>query len=272
MLQNFTLEKTPFEVITQGPLSVRLAETAKEIETAQHLRYEIFCNEIGAKATPEMKALSRDFDQFDPVCDHLLVIHQPEGQEAQIVGTYRLLLSSRAEKVGRFYTEGEYDIAPLKANGGHLMELGRSCVHRDFRIRPVMQLLWRGIGAYVNYHKVDLMFGCASFPSANVEMHRLGLSYLHHYHRATADLCPRALESIYVGMDLLPREEVSVKTGFHSLPPLLKGYLRLGGMIGDGAVLDYDYNTTDVCIVVKTDKIGDNYVAKFAPREAGPIG
>lgn len=266
------LLKTPFEPIVQGPLTVRLAESEAEIATAQHLRYEIFCNEIGAKATPQMQAEQRDFDQFDPVCDHLLVLHQPEGAPAQIVGTYRLLLSGRAAKVGRFYTEGEYDITPLKQNGGNLMELGRSCVHQDFRIRPVMQLLWRGIGAYVNHHKVDLMFGCASFPGANVEEHRLGLAYLHHYHRASPELCPRALPSLYVDMNLMEKDAISVKHGFHNLPPLLKGYLRLGGVIGDGAVLDHDYNTTDVCIVVKTDKIGDNYVAKFAPREGAPIG
>jgi putative hemolysin len=272
MILPATLEKTPFETITQGPLSVRLAESPLEIETAQRLRYEIFCNEIGAKASPEMKEAGRDFDIFDPLCDHLLVINQPEGEAAQIVGTYRLLLSERADQIGRFYTEGEYDIAPLKKNGGRIMELGRSCVHRDFRIRPVMQLLWRGIGAYVNHHKVDLMFGCASFPGADVETHRLGLAYLNHHHRAVPELCPRALPQHYVDMNLHPRETLSVKEGFHSLPPLLKGYLRLGGMIGDGAVLDYDYNTTDVCIVVKTDKIGDNYVAKFAPREPGPIG
>lgn len=263
---------TPFEPIIQGPLCVRLAESVEEIEIAQRLRYEIFCNEIGAKASPEMQASGRDFDKFDPVCDHLLVIHQPEGQAAQIVGTYRLLLAERAEQVGGFYTESEYNVSQLKKNGGHLMELGRSCVHQDFRIRPVMQLLWRGIGAYVNFHRVDLMFGCASFAGANVQEHTLGLAYLNHFHRAVPELCPRALDQHYVSMDLLREEDISAKEGFHSLPPLLKGYLRLGGMIGDGAVLDYDYNTTDVCIVVKTDKIGDNYVAKFAPREPGPIG
>ncbi|MBY0354923.1 MAG: GNAT family N-acetyltransferase [Rickettsiales bacterium] len=262
----------PFEPIIQGPLCVRLAVTQAEIETAQHLRYEIFCNEIGAKATPEMAALQRDFDQFDPVCDHMLVIHKTEDGTEHIVGTYRLLLTDRAARVGRFYTEGEYNISLLKQRGGKIMELGRSCVHRDFRIRPVMQLLWRGIGAYVNFHEVELMFGCASFAVANVETHRLGLAYLHHFHPATPDLCPRALPEHYVDMNLMPKEDISEKEGFHGLPPLLKGYLRLGGMIGDGAVLDYDYNTTDVCIVVKTDKIGENYVAKFAPRETGPIG
>jgi putative hemolysin len=266
------LAKTPFAPIEQGPLCVRLAESPAEIETAQRLRYEIFCNEIGAKASPQMQAEQRDFDQFDPLCDHLLVLHTGEDGIQNIVGTYRLLLAKNAATLGRFYTDGEYDISLIKQHGGNVMELGRSCVHRDFRIRPVMQLLWRGIGAYVNHHKVDLMFGCASFPGANVEERKLGLAYLHHYHRMTPDLCPRALPQFYVDMDLMPKESISEKEGFHSLPPLLKGYLRLGGVIGDGAVLDYDYNTTDVCIIVKTDKIGDRHAAKFAPREAGPIG
>jgi putative hemolysin len=257
----------PFEPITVGELCVKIAETREEVSTSQQLRYEVFCGEIGATPTEEMKRTGRDFDEFDEYCDHLLVLHTlPDGGQ-EIVGTYRLLRSSRAKKLGKFYTESEYDITPLKeAVNGEILELGRSCVKEQYRTRPAMQLLWRGIGAYVMHYGIELMFGCASFAGDNPQEHAAGLSYLHHYHLAPEQQRPKALPDLYTSCDLLPKDMINEKRAFHSLPVLLKGYLRLGGVIGDGAVLDHDYNTTDVCIVVKTDLVGEKYRTKFAPE------
>lgn len=255
-----------FEPIRIGNLAVRIAESAEEIIAAQKLRYQVFCGEMGAKPTPEMEAAKMDFDKFDPVCDHLLVLHYPEGEEKpEVVGTYRLLRAETMPQIGRYYSEDEYDVSQLKSYPGKIMELGRSCVREDFRSRAAMQLLWRGIGGYVQVHDVALMFGCASFPGDDPEKHIEGLSYLWHFHRADPEFCARALESRYVSMDLMPPDKIDQKRAFLNLPVLVKGYLRLGGKIGDGAVLDHEYNTTDVSVVVRTDFVSEKYASKYTP-------
>jgi L-ornithine Nalpha-acyltransferase len=250
--------------LTAGNLEVFVASSQRDIEASQRLRYQVFVEEMGAKASPENHALKRDIDEFDAVCDHLLVAeHMPNGGY-RIVGTYRLLRSESMQKIGRFYSEGEYDISPIKTFDGNILEVGRSCVDPEFRNRSVMQLLWRGIGAYVTKFNVGVMFGCASFHGTNPKEHAKALSYLHHYHQAPEAICPRALPSRYVDMNLLPKEAINVKEAFTSLPPLIKGYLRLSGFIGAGAVIDSEYNTTDVSIVVMTHLLSDKYAQRYA--------
>ena len=152
--------------IWAGSLAVMLAQTPEDIEEAQRLRYHIFCEEMHAQATPEVMAQKRDFDEFDAYCDHLLVVeHEPHRK---VVGTYRLLRRSAMQALGHYYSESEYDISPLKAIKGEILELGRSCVHADYRSRAVMQLLWRGIAEYVMMHDIEIMFGCASFSGTNL--------------------------------------------------------------------------------------------------------
>ena len=258
----------PFEPISVNNLVVKIAETADEIIEAQKLRYRIFCGEIGAKPSAREAELERDFDDYDAYCDHLLVQHTAEeGAKPEIVGCYRLLRQERMEEIGEFYTEREFDISNLKKNGGKLMELGRSCTDPEFRNRAVMQLLWKGIGAYVSHYGVEMMFGCGSFKGADAAEHAQGLSFLKHFHSAPEELRPRALDDIYVDMDLVPADEVDQKAAFMSLPVLLKGYLRLGGFVGDGAVYDPVCNTTDVCIMVKTELVSGKYASKYAPEK-----
>jgi putative hemolysin len=131
-----------------------------------------------------------------------------------------------------------------------------------------MQLLWRGIAAYVFRHKIDLMFGCASLPGTDLDTLAPQMSYLWHHHLAPERLRPRAVPGRYIAMDRMPSEAVDTRRALNELPPLIKGYLRLGGFIGDGAVLDHQFNTTDVCIVVKTDLITDKYTRHYE-RKAG---
>lgn len=252
-----------FEPITQGSLTVRLARTEAEINTAQRLRYRIFCEEMGGKANAEVQAQKRDFDQFDEVCNHLLVLDESKPLGNQVVGTYRLLTRDNMEKIGNFYTETEYDISPLKNFDGEILELGRSCVEQPYRTRPVIQLLWSGIGSFIAEKDIKIMFGCASFHGVNVAEHRHALSYLHHYHQTPEHIRPRALPDQYVNMNLMPKEDVVPRAALQDLPPLIKAYLRLNGFIGDGAVLDYAYNTCDVSIVVQTDTIKDKYVQRY---------
>ena len=249
--------------IRAGNLEVFVVTGSEEVRAAQALRYQVFVDEMGAKASAEATLSKLDVDEFDAVCDHLLVVaHQADGSY-KVVGTYRLLRREAMQKIGRFYTDGEFDIALIKQYKGEILEVGRSCVHPDFRNRAVMQLLWRGIGAYVAKFNIGLMFGCASFHGIDPQTHAMALSYLHHYHLAPKEICPRALESRYVEMNLLPKEAVDVKRSFAVLPPLIKGYLRLSGYIGAGAVIDYDYNTTDVSIVVKTDLVTEKYATRY---------
>ncbi|WP_142849397.1 GNAT family N-acetyltransferase [Telmatospirillum sp. J64-1] len=258
-------------VLRSGDLEVRLAADRSEIEAAQTLRYSVFYDEMGAHPTPEMAALGRDFDEFDLLCDHLLVIDTSMGRGAEgVVGTYRLMQRSQAECFGRFYTASEFDITRILRQEGRLLELGRSCVHRAYRTKLTMQMLWRGIAAYVNQHKIDLMFGCASLPGTDPQALALPLSYLRYHHLAPEDFRPAALPGLYTDMALLPPEEVDPKRALVALPPLVKGYLRLGGFIGDGAVIDRQFNTIDVCVIVKTDLVTDKYQKHYERTARDP--
>ncbi len=255
----------PFAPIEAGNLIVRIAENARELELAQRLRFRIFCGELGAKANPDVMREQRDFDRFDGACEHMLVIDRNKQGDSAIVGTYRLLTRSRMQKIGSFYSETEFDISALKARDEEIMELGRSCVDMEYRTRAVMQLLWRGIGAYVMAHDIKTMFGCASLYGVNVEGHARALSYLYHYHLAPPEIRVRALADQYVDMNVIPKDKIEAKKTVMELPPLVKGYLRLGGYVGDGAVVDHDYNTTDVGIIVRTEQITGKYAGRYTP-------
>jgi putative hemolysin len=204
---------------------------------AHSLRYRVFFEEMGAAPSGDIAAQKRDFDVYDAICDHLLVVEHGDAG-AQVVGTYRLLRAEPMKKVGLFYSESEFDISAIKRYPGNILEVGRSCVDKNFRNRAVMQLLWRGIGAYVARFEIALMFGCASFQGTDPQAHAMALSYLHHYHLAPERLCPSALPNRFVNMDLMPRDAVNAKQAFTALPALIKGYLRLSGYIGLGAVID----------------------------------
>jgi L-ornithine Nalpha-acyltransferase len=246
--------------IANGPLQVRLAESAADIDAAQALRYRVFYETMGARPLPGMARLRRDSDPFDEICDHLLVLDHKRGKGAQaIVGTYRLIRREAAARCGRFYSAGEYDIARLIAYPGEVLELGRSCVDLGYRTRPVMSLLWSGIAAYVFHHDIALMFGCASLPGTDPDALAAPLSYLRHHHLAPSRLRPRALRERYVEMRRLPPDGFDPVRTLSGLPPLIKGYLRLGGFVGDGAVIDEQFNTTDVCVVVQTDLVAEKY-------------
>lgn len=248
-----------------GNLEVLIASRSEDIEAAQRLRYQIFFEEMGAIPSPQIAAAKRDFDEFDNYCDHLLVVEYQANGTTRVVGTYRLLRRTAMKKIGRFYTDGEFDIGPIRDYPGEILEVGRSCVDPQFRNRAVMQLLWRGIGAYVARFEVGFMFGCASFSGTDPKVHAAALSYLHHYHLAPETLRPRALPERFVNMDLMPKEAINEKEVFTTLPALIKGYLRLSGYVGLGAVIDPEYNTTDVSIVVKTDLVTEKYAQRYAP-------
>jgi putative hemolysin len=259
-----TVMALPFPEIRAGNLGVRIAASPAEIDAVQALRYRVFYREMGAAADAETARSFRDRDRFDSVADHLLVLDHAIGPGAEgVVGTYRLIQREAAAQLGRFYSADEYDIAPLQAFPGRILELGRSCVDAAYRNRAAMQLLWRGIAAYVFHYQIDLMFGCASLPGTDPDALAVELTYLYQNHLAPPALRPRALPGRFVEMQRLRPGQVDPKRAQALLPPLIKGYLRLGGFIGDGAVIDRQFNTTDVAVVVKTDLVTDKYYRHY---------
>ncbi len=245
-------------------LTVRLAESPLEIEAAQQLRYNVFYEEMGAVPSLTARRTKSDADGFDGICDHLLVIDRARSNgKPFVVGTYRLLRRSVAETAGGFYSRHEYDLQSLMSYPGEIVELGRSCVHADYRTGAVMQLLWRGIAEYLDSHGIGMMFGCASFPGTDPDAIKSGLSYLHHYHLAPADIRPRALDDQYVCMEKVDPEGLDRRSALRELPPLIKGYLRLGGVVGEGAVIDQQFNTTDICVIVECNSITEKYLRHY---------
>ncbi len=253
-----------------GSLEVRLAQTAAEVRQAQKVRFRVFYQEGAAIANPARLLARRDIDAYDAICDHLLVIDHAAREthpfnRPSVVGTYRLLRQSLAEELGGFYTAGEFDIGPLLARHSHLqfLELGRSCVLAPYRNKRTVELLWHGIWAYVLQNGFDVMIGCASLDGTDPSRLSLPLSFLHHYARAPEVWRARALPQRHVEMNRLSKEAVDAKEALRLLPPLIKGYLRLGAGVGDGAVIDREFGTTDVLVVLPVSQIKERYLTHF---------
>jgi putative hemolysin len=271
-------EPGPFEgllqqwpvLATTGALELRLAETEGDVEAAQRLRFRVFYEEMSAIPSPAMREHRRDYDRFDQYCDHILVVDRAmlddEGQPA-VVGTYRLMRDSDARRCGGFYTSGEYNISGLLAAGGEstrLLELGRSCVLKSHRAKPAtMQLLWRGVMVCVARFSIDTLFGCASLPGIDPDALAIPLSYLHHYHGMQGPDRVRARNELYVNMNRMEKDAIDVREARRALPPLIKGYLRAGAQIGDGAVVDRQFGTTDVLIYLPVARIEWRYRHRF---------
>lgn len=250
--------------VVAGDFEVRLAQTAAEIDAAQALRYRVFYEEMTAHPTPEAAALKRDFDEFDKICDHLLVLDRRRGEGPEgIVGTYRLIRREHATKIGRFYSAAEYDIARMIDYPGEVLELGRSCIAKDARNTATMQMLWRGIALYAYHYDIKVMFGCASQPGTDPEQHAMALSYLYQHHLAPPEIRVRALPGRYVDMNVLAPDSYDTRKALARVPPLIKGYLRLGGFVGDGAVIDREFDSTDVFIIVKTELVTEKYIRHY---------
>ena len=251
-----------------GPLEVRFARSAAEVREAQRLRYQVFYREGGARPDVATLAVRRDVDAFDSVCDHLLVIDNAAGQRSRapaVVGTYRLLRQEVASRYGGFYSIGEFDIDNLvrRHPGLRFMELGRSCVLAPYRNKRTIELLWHGIGAYASQHQPDVMIGCASLDGTDPDRLAVPLSFLHHYARAPEPWRARALPHRHIEMNRMPKDAIDSRAALRALPPLLKAYLRVGAHIGDGAVIDHQFGTIDVLIVLRMALVKQRYASHF---------
>lgn len=247
---------------TRRSLAVRLADCPADIAAAQKLRWDIFYGDLGAIAEEGPAEPGLDRDPYDAVCDHLLVEDRTNGKP-RVVGTYRLLRQSVAMRHKGFYTAGEFALGPVLRDGSELLELGRSCVAPDYRDAGTIQLLWRGIARYLDDHGIDRMFGCASFPGTDPDAHAAPLSYLFHNHLAPPPLRASALPERRVDMAILPVGGYDPRQAMRLLPPLIKGYLRVGAMVGDGAVIDRQFNTVDVFMVMPVEGIASRYLDRF---------
>lgn len=247
-----------------GKLETRLARNEREVDAAQHVRFRVFVEEMGARLPADTMRRNRDIDAFDAVCDHLLVLDTSiEGDpEDQIVGTYRLLRQETAFAHNGFYSASEFDIAGLieRHPGKRFMELGRSCVLPEYRTKRTVELLWQGNWAYAVRHRMDAMIGCASFPGVQPEAHALALSFLHHSCGAKGDWFAAARPELYHEMDMMPMEAINPRRALFAMPPLIKGYMRIGAVFGSGAVVDHAFNTTDVLVILPVSSIAGRYI------------
>ena len=257
-----------------GPLEVRLAQDKSEVKRAQKLRYKVFYKNGHAIADATTMFARRDKDAFDKICDHLLVIDHAapptlSGRQP-VVGTYRLLQQDKADAHHGFYSESEFDLSALidRHRGLRFLELGRSCVLPRYRTKRTVELLWQGIWNYVQMNRIDVMIGCASLDGTDPDRLALPLSYLHHHARAPEPWRASAHATRRVEMNWIAKDALDAKAALRALPPLIKGYLRVGAFIGDGAVIDHQFGTTDVLVVMPVSAIAARYSAHFGARAA----
>ncbi len=232
--------------------SVKIAKTYAELHAAQRLRYEVFVRELGAGGALVDHENRLEQDRFDPYVDHMILT---DNRSDTVVGVYRLLRASQAIKAGGYYSDTEYDLAPLLSSGRRVLELGRSCLHVDARGGMALHHLWQGLAGYIARHRIDILFGVASFHGTDAARLRGPLSLLHHRHLAPPALRVRSRQLAEDGMELMPEDQIDRRAAMVQVPSLIKAYLRLGGYVGEGAFVDHAFNTTDVCLVLDTARM-----------------
>ena len=254
-------------------LTLRLAADARDLMAAQRLRYAVFVEELGGDGALTDHAARLERDAFDPMFDHLLLIDTRRDPAAldDVVGVYRLLPGDRVGPGGRFYSETEYDLSALRASGRRLLELGRSCVHAEYRGGMAMYHLWNGLADYVLEHGIEVLFGVASFHGTDIDTLAMPLAYLHAHHLAPPELRVRAQAEGFQRMDLVPVDQIDRRAAMVATPALIKAYLRLGGFVGAGAWIDHAFNTTDVCLVMDTARMSGKH-RDFYVRKQGVAG
>lgn len=267
----------PPSLVTSGDFNVRLAHKKRDIRAVQALRYHIFYRDMGAQPSARQRLLRRDMDGYDGQCAHLLLTTRarvdglPKATRLKngetVIGCYRLLRRTMAEAASGFYSAAEFDLAPFLngvGRGLNILELGRSCVAPGFRNGRAIALLWQGLGQLVNDWGIDAMMGCASFPGTDPARLAVPLSYLHHHHRAPVEWQLAAQQAHFVDMDMLPPHAIDERAAKKALPPLLKGYLRSGAMVGTGAVIDRQFNTVDVFVIMPMNDLAARYKTRYA--------
>ncbi|MDB6179453.1 GNAT family N-acetyltransferase [Paracoccus sp. Z330] len=251
---------------------IRIARSGSDLRAAQRLRYRVFIEELGGTGPLVDHEARLERDEFDDVVDHLCLIDRRRSVNAldHVVGVYRLLPGDRAKSFGRFYCDGEYDLTPLRQTDRSVLELGRSCVDPAFRGGTGMFLLWNALADYVLDHGIEILFGVASFHGTDSRQLAPSLSWLHHNHLAPRDLRPVARPDGFQSMDLIAPEHLDRRAAMIGMPALIKAYLRLGGLVGEGAFVDRDFNTTDVFLLMDTKAMSDKHRKFYESRWQKP--
>lgn len=251
--------------VVAADFQVRLSQSSEDLWAAQRLRYDVFIKELGGSGAMVDHHHKLEKDALDPFVDHLLLEDRRKGK---VVGVYRLMRPEQAQKAGRYYSEAEYDLEPLLCSGRRILELGRSCLHPDYRGGVGMHHLWSGLARYVAQHDIEILFGVASFHGTNAQALAAPLSLLHHRHLAPPELRVRAKGKSFQNMDLIEEVKLDRKAAMMQIPSLIKAYLRLGGCVGEGAFIDHAFNTTDVCLIMDTAQMSERQMRIYSGRQA----
>ncbi len=234
------------------------ATTDAHLAAAQRLRHDVFVRELGAIPTDA----SKEMDRFDEHADHLLLVDEARSENDRVVGVYRLMDEGQAKRAGGFSSANEYDLRPLVSSDRRILELGRSCVHLDYRGGLAIMHLWQALAEHIRSNDFEILFGVASFHGAEANEHAESLTLLHQNHLAPMHLRPSSkdpAEFNCASPDALDRRKAMA-----NMPSLIKAYLRLGGTIGDGAFEDKAFNTTDVCMIVDVAEMDDRQRSLYA--------
>ena len=253
---------------TEDRYAARLARDAADIASALRLRYRVFVEELGATGPGVDHQARTEQDEFDAVFDHLVLVDTTQNPEQgdHVVGVYRLLSCDRMHQIGRFYSESEFDLSLLRASGRKLLELGRSCIHPDHRGGTGMLHLWNALARYVIERDIDILFGAASFPGTDLQALAAPLSLLHHAHLAPPSLRVRAHGPGAAQVNVLPEAQLDRRAALAATPALIKAYLRLGGFVGEGVYVDHAFNTTDVCLVMDTNRMSKKHKSFYTRK------
>ncbi len=244
-----------------GNLVVKIAQSPEEIAAAQKLRHDVFISEKNELSPTN--DIQKDEDYFDQFCDHLIVVEEG-GEISTVVATYRLMGGDQAKSAGRFYSQTEFDVNSLIKSHSELqfLELGRSCVKPEYRTKRTIELLWHGSWAYVRQNNYDVMFGCASFTGTDMSAHIEAMAFLAKNAAPEAGWKVKGIGDV-IQMDGFPfdiEDTAQMKRALRALPPLIKGYLRLGAMFATDAVVDHDFGTTDVLVLLPISRLNPRYV------------
>ena len=253
--------KIEFNPITFKNFTIKISQSNLEIKKAQSLRYRIFFKEKKIKRKNFKYLLQRDYDFYDKISDHLIIIDNNREVKDNVIGTYRLLRGNSAKLYKGFYTEQEFDLSNLKKNfsSKDILELGRSCVHHEYRSGIILKLLWQGISRYIKIYKIKILLGCASFNGTNPSKFKDEFSLLYESYRLPKNYNVKSLQDNEISF----RKNIKHSTVLNKLPPLIKGYLRAGGLVSENFYIDREFETIDYCVIMLTDKIISRYKNKF---------
>jgi len=246
--------------ISQGRFAVKLAVKEEDIEAALGLRFDVFNRELNA-GLPESYITGMDKDAYDDYCDHLIVI---DSESEKVVGTYRMMPGVVAENSIGYYSETEFDLTSIRNLPDSKLELGRTCVHKNFRNTFIIGLLWRGIAAYVDKYDIRHLFGCGSLHSSNPAEVSIVYSYLNRFHRADERYQVQPLRRLN---DVRMFSFCDREQAFSAMPPLMKGYLRLGAQVCGAPAYDPVFGTTDFLVLLDTGKVLKRYQRRLFSEE-----